>query len=328
MDDLRSLSDSLAALVEAAAARLFHVPSSLGGRTALSFDGKRLLVPAYEAESGESVDLLGPGGSSLTARVVGFDSRLSLAVLELETALPATAFTVMDGMPALGSLVVAVAFPSPQGPEARLDLVRFSGGEGEEAYIQTDGARFPGFSGSALVAPDGRLAGFVVSDRGGNRSWAIPAARSAELARSIAERGFVGGAWLGVSTVPIEAPESFAALFGDGRKEALMVAGLEAGGPAAAAGLLAGDLIVSIDGAAVTNPEELRAALDGAAAGAELRLALIRGGARSEITVKSGARPKGEGRRGGWGAAWAAHHHHGHGSWRWGETPWGCPPGR
>ena len=83
MDDLHSLSDSISALARSAAARLFHVPSSLGGRTALGFDGKRLLVPAFDAEEGESLEILGPGGEKLSARVAGFDPKLSLAVLEL-----------------------------------------------------------------------------------------------------------------------------------------------------------------------------------------------------------------------------------------------------
>ncbi|MGO8695924.1 MAG: S1C family serine protease [Rectinemataceae bacterium] len=325
MDDLHSLSDSISALARSAAARLFHVPSSLGGRTALGFDGKRLLVPAFDAEEGESLEILGPGGEKLSARVAGFDPKLSLAVLELASERPSTAFVPMSGMPAPGSLVVTVAFPSPQGPEARLDLIRFSGGEGEDAYVQTDGAHFPGFSGSALVAPDGTLAGFVVTDRGGNRSWALPASRAAELALSIAQKGFVGGAWLGVSTVPVEAPDAFRSLFGDDRESALMVAGVEQGSPAAEGGILAGDILVAIDGKPVTSPEELRSVLDGSQAGAKLALVLIRGGRRLESTVAAGERPR-ESR--GQAMGWGAHHGPGPRGWRWGGMPWGCTPGR
>ncbi|HTX71219.1 MAG TPA: S1C family serine protease [Rectinemataceae bacterium] len=325
MDDLTSFSASLASLAAAASARVFHVPSSLGGRTALSFDGKRLLVPAFAAEDGESLDILGPGGEKLSARVVGFNPKLSLAVLELAAEKPGAAFTAMEGMPALGSLVLAVAYPSPQGPEARLDLIRFAGGEGEDAYIQTDGGHFPGFSGAALVAPDGRLAGFVVADRNGNRAWALPAAQAARLADSIVERGFGSGAWLGVSTIPIEAPESFAELFGDARSEALMVAGIEPGSPAALAGLLAGDLLVSLAGTPLRSPPELREILDDLKPGNEIELVLIRGGKRLSLSVKPSARPGGEreGRR-----HWGGEQGRGRQWGRWGGMPWGCAPGR
>ncbi len=325
MDDMASLSASLAALAASASPRLFHVPSSLGGRTALGFDGRHLLVPAYQAEEGDRLEILATGGERIAARVAGFDPKLSLAVLELEAERPGSAFAPMEGLPALGSLVLALAYPSPQGPEARLDLVRFSGGEGEEAYIQTDGGRFPGFAGAALVAPDGALAGFVVSDGVGNRGWALSARRAAELARSIAARGFASGAWLGVSTIPVEAPEGFASLFGDGREEALLVAGVQPESPAALAGLLPGDLFVSLGGTAARSPSELLGILDEAVPEAELELVLIRGGQRLELRVRPSARPRerhhGAHRQDGeWprGRAW----------WHRGGTPWGCAPGR
>ena len=110
MDSLRSLSDSLAALAAQAAQKLFHVPSSLGGRTALGFDGARLIVPAFEASEGESLEVLAPGGKAVAAKVVGFDQRLGLAVLELAESMPSTAWT-------------AAAAP-PVGPEA---LAQFLG---------------------------------------------------------------------------------------------------------------------------------------------------------------------------------------------------------
>ncbi|MBL8968913.1 MAG: PDZ domain-containing protein [Spirochaetaceae bacterium] len=322
MDTLDSLSRSIAALGAASAARLFHVPSPLGGRTALSFDGKYLLVPAVEAAGGESLAILGPGGKELRATVKGFDSRIGLAALELEAPLPEAAWQVAEGLPALGSLLLAAAYPSPEGPELRLDLVRFVGGSGGEEYIQTDGASFPGFSGAALVAPDGKLAGFVASDRPGNRGWAIPAGRAAALASKIAERGFPGRAWLGISTVPIEAPAEYEALLGDGRKVALLVAGLEAEGPAAAAGILVGDLLVSVGGVATASPGELREALDAARPSQALALKLLRAGKVLSLEAMPGRAPAEEGRRG---------RARGHRGWSWGGCggmPWGCGPGR
>jgi S1-C subfamily serine protease len=313
MDTLQGLSDAIAQLAAQSRERLFHVPSPLGGRTAIGFDGKLLLVPAVEASEAEELDILAPGGSTARAVVRGFDAVRGFAVLELVQTIPSSAWKPMPGLPALGSLVLAAAYPSPQGPEARLDAVRFAGGEGDEAYIQTDGPAFPGFSGAALVAPDGLLAGFVAVDRPGNRGWALPASRAEALVAAILERGFPGRAWLGVSTVPVEAPEALAGAFGDGRKSALMVAGLEARGPAAVAGLMAGDILVSIGGLKVEDPGALRAALDAARPGKPLPVTLVRGGARMELSVTPSASRE-EGRRGrghGWG-------HGGHGPRGWG----------
>jgi len=206
MDSLKSLSDSISELASRAAAKVFHVPSDAGGRSALSFDGSLLLVQAFEASENEKLDILAPGGAKVEASVVGFDPRLGLAVLKLAAPLPRTAWTERSPPPPLGSLLLVAAYPSPEGPEARLDVLRFSGGAGEDAYLQTDGPSFPGFSGAAIVAIGGALAGVVVSDRPGNRGWALPAERARALVASIVERGFPGRAWLGISTVPIEAP--------------------------------------------------------------------------------------------------------------------------
>jgi len=324
MDALRSLSDSISALAERASAKLFHVPSPMGGRTALGFDGKFLLVPAFEAEAGEKLAILAPGGREVEATVAGFDPGLSLAVLELSEPIPGTAWTGAKTAPALGSLVLVAAYPSPEGPEVRLDAIRFAGGTGENEYLQTDGAPFPGFSGAALVDPEGLLAGFVLADRGGNRGWALSAPRAAALAATIASGGTPARAWLGVSTVPIAAPTELAELFGDGRSSALLVAGVEAGSPAAAAGLRVGDVLSSIGDRAIAEPADLVAALDAARPGSELRLRVLRSGEKKDLTAIPGARPRSADRPGGQGFGRG----HGHGGWRMGWRGCGWKPGR
>lgn len=307
MDTLQSLSDSLAALAAKATARLYHVPSALGGRTALGFDGSRLLVPAAEAEEGEEVTILAPGGAQVAAKVLGFDPGLGLAVLGLPEPKPETAWTAAKDLPPLGSLVLALAWPSPDGPEARLDAVRFAGGEAEVAYIQTDGSPFPGFAGGALVSPAGELAGYIVANRSGNRGWAMPGRRAAALVDSIVAQGFPGQAWLGVSTLPVEEPRG------------LLVIGLEGGGPAEKGGLLVGDLILSAGGLALASPEDLRVALSKAKPGVDLELGLLRGGQALSLKLKPG---KGEGgSRPASGRGWR------HGG-RSGGEPWDCCAGR
>jgi len=317
---LSGYSTALAALAATAAAKVFHVPSSAGGRSALSFDGKRILVPAIEAEQGEEVPVIGPGGKDLSSKVVGFDPSRGLAVLELGESLPATAWTPASAMPALGSLVLSVAYPSGDGPEARLDLVRIAHGAPSEddAYVQVDGSSFPGFSGGAIVGTDGSLVGVIAIDRTGNRGWALPALRAKALVDDIVAKGFPSRAWLGISTMPVDIPASLGKAAGSAAS-GLLVAALEASGPAAAAGVLPGDILLSVGGTAVGSPGALREAIGKLAVGAAATLAVLRGGSHMEIAVKPVQRPEeGEaeaGHRGGWHRHWpSAHHgHHGHG---------------
>ncbi|MGA2546281.1 MAG: PDZ domain-containing protein [Rectinemataceae bacterium] len=314
MDALKSLSDSVAALASRASAKLFHVPSTMGGRTALGFDGRLLLVPALEASVGETLLILAPGGKEVEAKVLGFDPGLGLAVLELSQAVPDSAWAAAPGRPALGSLLLVAAYPSPEGPEARLDALRFAGGEGENAYLQTDGAPFPGFAGGALVDSDGALTGFILADRGGNRGWALPASRAVELIAAIASGLSSSRAWLGVSTVPIEAPKELAEGLGDDRDVALLVAGVEAESPAAEAGLRVGDILVSLDGRPICDPADLMTALDAARPGAELPIAILRSGEKKELVAIPAAKPRDADREeGGRGH----HGRHGHGPRGW-----------
>ena len=307
MDSLKSLSDSVAALAAAASAKIFHVPSPMGGRTALGFDGKQLLVPAFEASKGETLAILAPGGTEVQATVTGFDPDLGLAVLELGNAIPESAWKAATGRPALGSLVLVAAFPSPEGPEVRLDALRLAGGEGDSAYLQTDGSPFPGFAGAALVDPEGALAGLLLEDRGGNHGWALPASRASALVAAIVSGMSSQKAWLGVSTVPIAAPPELAALFADGRASALLVAGVEADSPAAKAGIQVGDILASVGGRPLSDPADLMAALDAAKPGAELPILVLRSGEKKQLTAVPAARPRDGGR------SEEGHGHHGHG---------------
>jgi S1-C subfamily serine protease len=328
MDALKSLSDSVAALAARAGAKLYHVPSPMGGRTALSFDGKLLLVPAQEASVGESLSILAPGGAEAQAKVAGFDPGLGLAVLELSQAIPESSWKAAQGRPALGSLVLVAAFPSPEGPEVRLDALRIAGGEGDDTYLQTDGAPFPGFAGAAIVDTEGFLAGFVLADRGGNRGWALPASRAAALVPAIVSGQSSSKAWLGVSTVPIAAPTELAQAFGDGREAALLVAGVEAESPASKAGVRVGDILLSLGGRPVGEPADLIAALEAARPGAELPVLVLRSGEKKELTALPEARPRGNESRGGHGHMHGHGHGHGRGPWWMGGGGCGWAPGR
>jgi len=85
----------------------------------------------------------------------------------------------------------------------------------------------------------------------------LPASRAVALVATIASGLASSGAWLGISTVPIAAPSELAALFGDGRSSALLVAGVEAESPAAKAGLRVGDILVSVGGSPIPEPADL-----------------------------------------------------------------------
>lgn len=118
-------------------------------------------------------------------------------------------------------------------------------------WIQHDSAISPGNSGGPLVNLDGEVVGVntLSSRRGGDMGFAIPSTLASDVAQKLIEHGRVERSWLGWSLKPIKK---------SGFKEGVLVNSVVEGGPAHAAGIEAGDIVLGIDGEPVTVwfPEE------------------------------------------------------------------------
>ena len=109
---------------------------------------------------------------------------------------------------------------------------------------------------------------------------AVPVATIQRVVDALLAHGRVPRGYLGVGVYPVEVP-------GGGR--GALVASVDENGPAAAAGLVVGDIVVAIDGDAVRGPDELRLVLADRA-GATVVVALVRAGARADVSVTIGTR--------------------------------------
>ena len=279
----KQLSEDLKAASAQAARGLVHVGGrGISGRTGLVWGDGIVVTLAREATDGEAVPVVLPGGSAVTATVHAWDPKTGLAVLTVNGA-SAPAWKI-GSVPAVGSLTLAVAFPSPQGPEARLDLVRFSGGATEwgrgvslTGFFQTDGNPYPGFTGAAVIDHEGALVGLVTENHEGNNSFVVSAGDVARLVEPLWKGGSPKQAWLGVSTRPAGG-------------QGLALAGVEEGSPAHHAGWQQGDLLVSLAGQALKEPGDLVRTLAGLQTGVEVPARLLRDGAVHDRPVTPGGR--------------------------------------
>jgi S1-C subfamily serine protease len=181
-------------------------------------------------------------------------------------------------------LVLTVAFASPQGAEARLDLVRFVGHQSEwskgvllEEFFQIDGTAWPGFTGAVVVDSEGRLVGFVAENKSGNGGFVVGGTDFARLAEALIRTGSPRQAWLGVSTRPAGG-------------QGLALLRVDEDSPAEKAGWKAGDLLVSLAGKALKEPGELVGVLAGLQPEVEVAARLLRDGQVIDKPVVPGGR--------------------------------------
>jgi S1-C subfamily serine protease len=293
MNELQKFSDGLAAAVEKAAQSTVTVDAR--GRIPAtgivwSADGE-ILTADHVIQRDESINVTLPDGTTHAAKVLGRDPGSDLALLKIEgakgLAVPEWAEAVK-----VGNLIFAVG--RPEDLQATLGSVVALGGPVRgrfrylEAYIQTDVTMYPGFSGGPLVDASGRVAGLNSSALARGASIAVPVAVARALTDALRRDGHIQRGFLGVSTQPVRLAENIAAQLK--QQSGLMIIGAEKDSPAEKAGLMQGDVLVSLGGQTVTDIEALQTALGPGTVGKTVTVKVVRGGELKDIPVTVGER--------------------------------------
>ncbi len=241
-----------------------------------------------------------PDGRKLPATLAGRDRRTDLAVLRVAAgSLP----TARVGDPASlrpGHLVLALARLGEGGPRVSFGAVSavgrrwrcWKGGE-LDRLLQSNLTLYPGFGGGPLVDSEGRIHG--INSGGLSRAFAttIPVETVNRTVRQLLERGYVARGWLGAAMQPVRFNSAAQRRLGLDSDSGLVLLSVEPEGPAAAAGLLVGDVIVKLGGRRVEHVEDLVDALWASdMVGRTLELDLVRGGELIKADVLIGERPR------------------------------------
>jgi S1-C subfamily serine protease len=285
------LSNELAALVAATGQSVVAVHG--GGRRPSSgiIWQAGTVVTAEETIAGDAdLALTLPGGDRVPATLAGRDASTDIAVLRYQAAPPGKAFAAIPFATDLRAGHLAVAVGRGDGmPVATLGIVAFAGapwrsrhGGQIDARIVID-ARLPG---GALVGADGSLIGIAVFGPR-RRLLAIPAATIARVAPIIQDKGHIARGYLGVGLqrVPLAAAE------GAETRRGAMVVTLDPAGPATAAGILQGDIIVRLGDSPVTGLRAVYQQLGSDAVGKKLTVDLIRAGVHKTVEITIAPRP-------------------------------------
>ena len=294
MTTAMDLSNAMAGAVERAAASIVAVH----GRPRLPSTGVHwragLIVTAnHTVEAEREVALTGADERTLSAQVVGRDPSLDIAVLRAEVGRVPVADVAPDDDLRIGHLVLALG----AGPRASAGIISALDVRGTRPSaagdtLAVDLTLYPGFSGGPLVDVLGRVIGVTTSGASRHLQYAVRAAAVTRLVEHVARRGTIPRAYLGVGTQPVALPEPLRQRLGLVQRTAVIAVNVKSDTPAASAGLVLGDIIVSIAGQPITEPEDLVTVLRPERVGETVTLSLLRGAEPRELQVTIGERPQ------------------------------------
>lgn len=271
---------------------------SSGSGFFISADGY-IVTNNHVIENAETIKVVLKDERELEAEVVGRDESTDLAVLRVKGGRGPFPFVNFEdaAKPRVGDWVITVGNPFGLGGTATAGIISAYGrdiGETFVDYIQIDAPINRGNSGGPTFDVFGRVIGVntaIFSPSGGSVGigFAIPAEVADSVTKQLINGGKIQRGYIG-ATIQNFTPESAEAL-GLGDQKGAIVADLSPGGPSAKAGLQVGDVVVSVNGAAIKSSTELTRQVARVRAGDVLRLDVIREGKRRAIDIRSGVRP-------------------------------------
>jgi S1-C subfamily serine protease len=295
-DFLSQFSDALAGLV-ASAGRLAAAIEPAPGRylTGILWQADVIVTSEQALPARESYPVLVDGQHATAARLAGRDRGTNVAALRL--AAPAAGFSVLPlaaAIPRTGALAVALgALPAPL---ARLAMIRAVGpawhsmaGGRIDRLIRLDLRASRAEEGGPVIDAKGDIIGMATAGPRG-RALVIPQETIARVLGPLLAEGRVARGWLGVGLQPVAIPDALRAVAG--QDAGLMVVSLATSGPAEQAGVLPGDILLSIDGRSLDRRRAIRTALADGLPGRTVEIGVLRAGARLTIQAMIGARPE------------------------------------
>ncbi|MGE0741111.1 MAG: S1C family serine protease [Hyphomonadaceae bacterium] len=240
-------------------------------------------------------------GRVVGAEIVGTDPDTDLALLRLGGSGHATAdLGDSDGL-RVGELSIAIG--NPLGLQATVTVgvisalrrtLRGDGGRLIEDVIQTDAALNPGNSGGALVDGRGAVVGINTAIIGGAQGicFAVPSNTARLVIPDLMRDGRVARGWFGIAGQTQELSRALVRRLALEDDSGVLVAAVSGGGPAEAAGLRVGDVVLKLDGAVTPTVDAIHRLLTRERVGRHVTLDVLRNGEITRLDLRVTERPK------------------------------------
>src|SRR5213083_1774554 len=239
-----------------------------------------VLTNNHVIENAQDITVRLSDGRKFTAKLVGRDPKTDLAVLKVEAPAPLPAAELGDSDHLrVGQWAIAIGNPFGLDRTVTVGIISATarnrvGVATYENFIQTDASINPGNSGGPLLNLDGKVIGIntAIVAAGQGIGFSIPINQAKEVMRQLIASGRVVRGWLGIAIQDVT--DELAGTFGV--REGVLVAEVMKGGPAEAAGVRQGDVIVELNGAPIKEVPELQRRVAAVAPGQPVKLKVIR----------------------------------------------------
>jgi serine protease Do len=266
-----------------------EVPRGVGSGFVLTPDGF-IMTNAHVVKGADEVLVTLPDKREFKAKIVGTDDRTDVAVVKIEaTGLPAVKIGDLNKV-RVGEWVMAIGSPFGLENTVTAGIVSAKGRDTGDylPFIQTDVAINPGNSGGPLINMRGEVIGInsqIYSRSGGfmGISFAIPIDEAMRVNEQLRTSGRVIRGRIGVQIG--EVTKDVAESIGLGKPQGALVRSVEAGAPAASAGVEAGDIITKFDGKAIEKSTDLPRLVGATKPGTRSTLTVYRRGQSRDLSV-------------------------------------------
>ena len=324
---LQAFSEQMAELAAGAAPSILRVDARRRlPASGIAWSDELIITAHHVVEFDADISVAGADGQERAAELVGRDPRNDLALLRVDGGLQPANWAAEDAL-RVGNVALVVARPGMYRASAgivsgilraddarqrrrrmRAAFQQMGRGKGRnrrrgkwqrrmrewggiglaEGLLRLDLIMYPGFSGGGAIGADGSVHGMATSGFGGGAAIALPLSALRRSVTALLADGAVHSGYIGIGVQAAQLPQAVAEALG--QETGLLIVSVEAGSPAAAAGMLVGDILLALDDRALEDVDELQLALATLPVGSAVATAYARGGVLQEGSVVIGAR--------------------------------------
>ena len=299
--ELIELSNALAQVTEHAAASVVAVHTETRGSSSGVIWREGVIVTSEHAlRRDEEIQVTLPNGRVVSATLAGRDPSTDLAALKCAEAGNRFIERGDASTAKPGSITLVVGRTRASGPVAALGVVSLVvserqtwSGSSLAPYIRLDVGLQPTAVGGAVVDAHRKIVGIASPRFARFGAIAIPAATVDRVAETLLKKGRMPRGYLGVALQPVRLPDQLRQSLQHKEKTAAIILEVEADGPAHKAGIVIGDILVSLAGQPISRPENVQAHLQAENIGKSLSAKIVRGGAIRDVSISVGDRANG-----------------------------------